>query len=188
MKLNRYTCYPGRNAFQLYGRAFEVPCITRDSRRLAYTVRFDESCTYTLPGVDQRDWNKGGGLSFDLFTNNTDSAMWAWRWSPDRDKMQLTAYAHVEGKRVIAKTIQGPDQTDGEVLAEVEIGQNVDISIDIDRISGRYNYLFSTGDARAYTWLPFEHKKRTGRTIGLWFGGNRKAPQKISVFLKRSVI
>jgi len=185
MKLNRYTVYPGRHTFKLWGRVWGPPCIKRKVKRIEWVVRFTESCRYTLDNGDQDDWNKGGGVSFDLLTNHTDSAMWAWRWNPERQVIQLSTYCHVDGGVLKARTALGPDQTSPEVVAEVEIGQTVDISLRIEH--DRYAFTFETAEGTSNYWTPHNHDKKLARTIGAWFGGNRQAPQRIDIYLTRKI-
>lgn len=83
-----------------------------------YTVRFDETIRYRLPGEQQWDWLKGGGVSLDLFTNHRNSAMWGFRYNPDTDKVELNAYAHIKGKNYYTKP-----------LAEVAPGETFRVKI-----------------------------------------------------------
>lgn len=182
--MNRYTVYPGKHVFQLWGKVWEPPCLKRKPTRIQWRVRFDESIRYSLPGVDQQDWNKGGGGSFDLFTNHTDAAMWAFRYDPELDLIDLTAYCHVDGKRVIYKDILS-----SEIISKVMIGDDIDIVLVFDYFQKVYKFSFQVvgNPYKATCGIPFKHGKKLIRTIAAWFGGNNPAPQRIDLFLNREV-
>ena len=50
-------------------------------KREVYSMKytFDETVIYDLKNSNQQDWNKLGGLSWNLFTNKKNSAMVSWR-------------------------------------------------------------------------------------------------------------
>lgn len=99
---NKYTVYPDSHAFRLCGLIWEPPYINRNKKVFRWRVKFDRNCLYSFGMPDQRDWNKGGGVSFNLFTNHKDSAMWGWR-ANDGGGIDLTAYCHVDGERKVFK-------------------------------------------------------------------------------------
>lgn len=186
MKLNKYVVYPSRHAFQLWGRVWQPPCIIRRPTLLSWQVRFGEGCDYELPGADQQDWNKGGGISFDLLTNHTDAIMWAWRWNPVLKMIELAMYAHVDGQRVIARNELMPN--DGEVMIRLRIGQTSRVSLKVDEMPNHYDMNFQViGSDESYpAAISFTHEKTIARTIGAWFGGNRPAPKRMEIYISMS--
>ena len=131
--MDQYTIFKGKHAAQIYGMATPAPVIRRGVKNVAWTVCFDKNCAYTLPGADQRDWNKGGGLSFasallskEMLSNHVDSAMWGWRYNPLTGLIELTAYCHIDGKRpFLQQTMYSQHHAgvDGEVCLELKFGQ-----------------------------------------------------------------
>lgn len=180
--MTKYVCYKGQHAFIPY-----FPVITRDAKQLMWQGRFGSGADYLLPFPDSRDWNKGGGLSFNLLTNHIDSLMWGWRYNADLICHELSAYCHVDSKRVVAKNgMQHPDPSDWEVMLRVPFGNDFSIVVQVDTVMKRYEFAFRTGEVVNYCYIPFTHSRRTGRIIGPWFGGNRTAPQRMELHMKRS--
>lgn len=181
--MKRYTVPKGKHAFLLNGWLPVIPMITRDTTQVAWQVRFDTS--YYLPFPDSWDWNKGGGLSYDLHTNHTDSAMWGWRYNDGM--FELCVYCHVEGKRIVATNGKPGVVGDAEVMLRAIAGQEVLITMRVDRVNKRYRFAFSQGRNVTECWVPFEHSKRLSRTIGPWFGGNRAAPEDVTLYIGRDL-
>lgn len=186
--MNRYTVKKGRHVFKLFGWIPVAPQFVKRPTLISWLVRFDEGCDYLLPGADQQDWNKGGGVSFDLLTNHIDSAMWAWRYNPALELVELAMYAHVDGLRWVARNEIRPSE--GEVLNRIAIGETARISLKIDWEGGNYDMSMQVvGDNESYTGnIQFTHDKQMGRMIGTWFGGNNAAPNKMNIYIKRKVI
>lgn len=138
---------------------------------IEYIVRFDETIRYKLPGEEQWDWLKGGGVSFDLFTNHRNSAMWGFRYNPDTDKVELNAYAHIKGKNYYTKP-----------LAEVAPGETFRVKIcpgegDIWIV----NIITSAKDVKIPWVIPI--RAWFYRRIPAWFGGTLPAPQDVNMYL-----
>ena len=145
-----------------------------------WDVVFDASCRYNIPGEDQKDFNKGGGVSMRMLSNNRDAVMWAWRYNLKSDKIDLTLYVNRGGKHEIG-------EGDKLVLLSVPIAQNARIVL---TYSGGGNWS-----------LTVAHRDVEGRVVdigtmytniktptilwrlGLWFGGNQPAPQEMQVWV-----
>lgn len=156
-----------------------------DVRRTISTVVWDgmfgQGTDYALPYPDNRDWNKGGGFSFDLLTNHEDSFMWGWRWNADVQAHELCAYCHIDGVRKVAKNGKVPvDPADPEVMLRVPFGQKFRVLVEVR--DGAYWFVFASGRAANRCFVIHTHKKRWARRIGPWFGGNRAAPQDMELF------
>jgi len=194
--MKRYTVRKNKHRFKLWGWLPILPVLKNNLERVSWRVRFEDNCAYTLPGADQYDWNKGGGVSFDRWTNHTDAAMWGWRYNPETGNVELTAYCHIDGNRpFLYSTLysQKHEGVKGEVCLECKPGDTVRIVLGIDRaiIEGRrafhYDFAFMV-EGSGESWpvgVGFNHTKTRTRTIGLWFGGNRKAPHRMDIFIKR---
>jgi hypothetical protein len=179
MKERAYFVQKGKRRFT--SGPFDVPRIRRNLRTVEWEVLFSPACRYALPGADQDDWNKGGGVSFDLFTNHTDSVMWSWRYNPVTDLIELGMYCHVDGKRVIVKAHSS------EVIQAVKIGDTVLIRLTIGRTVKSYSMDFNTSTNAAGAMVPYSHDKKTARTIGAWFGGNHSAPHTMNIYILRKL-
>lgn len=185
--MKRYTVKKGRHGFRLLGVFPIIPKIIKRPILASWLVTFGEGCDYLLPGADQQDWNKGGGVSFDLLTNHIDSVMWAWRYNPALELVELAMYAHVDGLRWVARNELRPSE--GEILNRIAIGETARISLKVDYEEGNYDMNIQVvGDNESYPGIiPFTHEKEIARTIGVWFGGNNPAPNKMDLFIERKV-
>jgi len=191
--MTKYTVSKGDHAFKVAGLP-PAPSIRKDLDVIQWAVKFGEDCIYSFDGVDQRDWNKGGGVSFfsnagGLLTNHTDSAMFGWRYNPMSGRIELTAYCHVAGKRPILPRTRYAQKygLDREVCLEVEIGMTAIIALYVNREARQYDFGFKVNGS-LNVWpesVPFTHAKRWTRVIHPWFGGDNAAPHKMSLYLER---
>ncbi|WP_338874564.1 hypothetical protein WBJ53_02995 [Spirosoma sp. SC4-14] len=134
-------------------------------------VTFDSSCIYDIGAVDADDWNKVIGLGFvgskdqpldGVPPHQVDGARVGWRWNPKTGRIDLGAYAYVEGQRIDFK------------VAETAINQPTRLTIKIDYDRKVYQVLGGTP-------IPFTHNKSFAYSTGLYFGGNQPAPHRIRV-------
>ena len=197
--MERFCVSKGGHSFQLWGAVPVAPAIRKNIQRVEWLVRFDRNCAYELLGADRKDWNKGGGVSFatsvlskEMLDNHTDAAMWGWRYNPHTGLVELTAYCHIDGKRPFLKYnpyAGAKGLKDGEVCLEVGFNQAAKIVLEVDWKNKTYRFTFHVHSTTAKypVGVAFNHGKRWGRLIGLWFGGNNSAPQKMDVFLSRHI-
>jgi hypothetical protein len=75
------------------------PCL----KEIKYKVIFTESCKYILPGEDQDDWNKGGGVSFSLLSKPGTQSCGLGDGGRKLTAIQLCAYWHGTGLRIMPK-------------------------------------------------------------------------------------
>jgi hypothetical protein len=134
-------------------------------------VTFDSSCIYDIGAVDADDWNKVIGLGFvgskdqsldGVPPHQVDGARVGWRYNTKTGRIDLGAYAYVEGKRIDFK------------VAETAINQPTRMTIKIDYDRKVYQVLGGTP-------IPFTHNKTFAYSTGLYFGGNQPAPHRIRV-------
>lgn len=134
-------------------------------------VTFDSSCIYDIGAVDADDWNKVIGLGFvgskdqsldGVPPHQVDGARVGWRYNTKTGRIDLGAYAYVEGKRIDFK------------VAETAINQPTRMTIKIDYDRKVYQVLGGTP-------IPFTHNKTFAYNTGLYFGGNQPAPHRIRV-------
>ena len=139
---------------------------------LSATVTFDSSCIYDIGKVDEQDWNKVIGLGFvgskdqdvtvGIPPHQIDGARVGWRWNPQRGRIDLGAYTHVEGKRIDFK------------IAETALNTPTRLTIKIDYDRKLYQIMGGRP-------IPFTHNKTFAYKTGLYFGGNQPAPHRIRV-------
>lgn len=189
--MTKYTVLKGCHAFKIGGVLPSYPSVRKNIERVEWRVRFAPNCAYSLAGPDQLDWNKGGGVSFDLLENHTDAAMWGWRYNPLVGVIELTAYFHLDGKRPFLKTnpysLSHPGVS-GEVCLEVEPEIEAVVTLLIGRKEKRYDLYFALAGGKAYqVGVPYTHNKTVGRIINAWFGGNNAAPHRMDIDIKRKL-
>jgi hypothetical protein len=179
--VKRYTVREGRHAFRRNGWLI-IPAIRKKPHTCQWSVKFGEDSRYLLPFPDSRDWNKGGGVSFDLLTNHTDSAMWAWRYDAESGMFEIAAYHHVEGARVIAKN--GGNRQDPETLFRIKGGETLNIYLRVNYETKFYEWTIWASTGRIFAAVPFTHRKAWTKSIGAWFGGTSAAPKDVTLEIK----
>jgi hypothetical protein len=155
------------------------------------TVCFGAGCNYDLHSDDQEDTNKLFGLGYIpswkllflffsyLFAgllwneHHHDSARFGWLYKDG--KIQINAYLYVAGKRII------------EPLCVVPLGLCHEFHLVIDHDLKRYSFCVkdATGRVLADREFSFTHNKRFSFALGIFFGGNRAAPQDMIIEMKK---
>jgi hypothetical protein len=176
-----YTVRKGKHAFTPY-----AGCLKRNPLQMAWRVKFGTGTDYSLPYPDNRDWNKGGGLSYRMLTNHEHSIMWGWRWNADKQAHEVCMYTHLDGERKIGTSHTAPpDLTDKEVALIVPRG--VECLITLKKQDGKYRMGFSLDNGPAnYCTLTYTHREGFARCIGAWFGGNRAASNDMTLHIDRT--
>lgn len=151
--------------------------------KYVWTVKFHEDCRYTLPGNEQKDWLKGGGITKYFTANNRNSIMWAWRYVPEKDQIEIALYINDANKDKKYKSV-----------AFVDLGKEFDIELYLDRkqngkIKDEIVYTYLTLNVITKEANPTKIKTAFfplidikpmihfyfSRKIGLWFGGTLPA-------------
>lgn len=167
-----YTVKRGRHDFKPTDSFYLVAPWNKE---VNFKVKFLDTCAYYLRGEDQKDWNKGGGFSFSLFSNLKNSVMWAWRYAPETRKLELSAYWHENGETHYAET---------ENSAPVIVGFNEEIEIRIYKPGVHWYVDFTRKNGSLYS-VQTGLKGWPIRPIGLYFGGNNVAPKGMDVSVLR---
>jgi hypothetical protein len=141
-------------------------------KAFAWKVVFANNCRYELPGDDQYDTNKLIGIGY-LFHHHKDSARFGWRYIPQSGKMEIVAYCYVAGKRII------------ESVALCEVGQLYRLKLNITRNEYRFTVLDSPGKILGQTIIAKRHGKNLQYRLGLFFGGNRTAPNHMTILIEK---
>jgi hypothetical protein len=141
--------------------------------RIERRVSFDRSAKYDI-GEDQDDVNKLFGIGY-FPGHHIDSARFGWNYDLNTGRIRLYAYCYVNRERQIRE------------LCSINIFKDVLLSLDI--IDN--NYSFTVFDSRN-KWkvyggcdVAFSHKKKLAYRLGVFFGGNRTAPHKIKINIRK---
>jgi hypothetical protein len=137
----------------------------------SYEVIFDDSCRYTLEGVDQEDTNKLFGWSYGLHRNN--SIRCGWEYVPEVDKIKLTLYVY-----------------ESEIRIEKEINQLYDINekIRLELLYKANRIILMSGNYEEKFGMKFiesSMKSIWGYKLGVYFGGNKTAPKDMKIWIKK---
>lgn len=137
---------------------------------MTYRVTFDFTANYDLQCDDNDDVNKLFGFGY--FWNRKESARFGWNYNLQTGKINLFAYTHVNGEMSFQK------------LCEINRSYLYDLTL--EELSDRY--FFNVKDARsglpvtlAVNSVSKMHQKKWSYHLGLFFGGNQKAPHSITV-------
>lgn len=157
-----------------FGSLFNDACIE-------YNIKFDEDCRYTLtPHSDQADWNKLFGFCYGLLGIHKNSVRYGYSYDDVSGLIQICAI-------VYSTNSQGKVSVRRQFLFNVRIGEehkysinskwtgsNVEVELMFDDYIVFKTHLF----LETYTCdMPL---MRFG--CGLYFGGNQRAPQKITIY------
>lgn len=142
-----------------------------DKKSIARQVMFHESCIYNIGPYDQSDHNKLFGIGY--LWDKRDSARVGWYWDPNKLKIVLSLYCHVNG--II----------DFTELCEIFPHQKVKCYLRIR--TGFYEAEILTEDESIQLGretISYRHKKRLAVQLGLFFGGTWPAPHDMTIEIK----
>ncbi len=135
---------------------------------ISYQLTFTESCRYDLGTDDQQDWNKLFGVGFGL-NHHKNSVRFGWRYNPVTCLIEIASYWYRDGER-------GSLQ-----LVPVPIGSANIFSISIqpgDKVVFMQN-------GKPLDIIRMTTTKSPGFRLHPYFGGNRKAPHKITILKEK---
>lgn len=137
-------------------------------KKLSAKVRFDYDCKYDI-GNNQTDINKLFGVGW-FPHHHINSARWGWRWSPEKEKIELFAYIYSKRKRI------------SEHVDDVAVGQTVFLSIIIHE--NKYTFILEKKNRAPIAKIIEANVKSFGYKLGAYFGGNIPAPHKMSILIE----
>lgn len=145
-----------------------IPACFKNMKKRTYyfsltkEIKFTDSCRYNLHSNDQHDWNKLFGVCAGIFGIHTNSGRFAWRYS--NGMIEIAIYTYINGER------------DASLVKTIPINRR--FKFDIRR---QFNYLryFINDQLVGESWIGADNSTLWG--CGLYFGGNRRAPQTIIV-------
>jgi hypothetical protein len=155
-----------------YARPFRLGIWWRKTS-FTWVVKFDESCRYDLGNEDQFDTNKLVGIGY-LPHHHKNSARFGWRYDIETDRIILSAYCYVNGRRVI------------QHICFCEIGKEYRIKLQV--LANSYYFdAYESGSMKQLGVVFVEHYHRKQFKYGLWsyFGGTSTCDHDVKIQLKR---
>ncbi len=136
------------------------------------SAMFTEKSIYDLQSVDQYDWNKLTGISFNFFRPDQNALMVAWRYNVVDKDFEIAPYYNVDFARIL------PVEPDDVI--KVPIGQSFDFTVDYSGITLTY------GTETVTKLIPanLPTNQLTAFRIQPWFGGTSLPPNTLSLYLK----
>lgn len=133
-------------------------------------VLFTEQSKYILDPTDQKDLNKGYGISGNLTNNHDISIMLGWRYNPQTDLFELTPYAH---NGSLSKRIWPSDNKHNpKILKTVPVGEPVTYYISKLGPTTINFYFLGSELEDIFTVDFYKPIPKLLRQIDYWFGGN----------------
>lgn len=138
-------------------------------------VYFDNSCKYSIAGQDMDDTNKVFGIGY-FWSHKKNSARFGWRYNPATEKIKLSAYCYDNGARTI---------TD---LCEVAFFHRYRLKLTVSEVAYHFEVTDSHNDWYRIGSISVAktHNKKWSYRLGLFFGGNKPAPQKMHIEIKKT--
>lgn len=133
-------------------------------------VKFTPSCRYDLGDEDQKDWNKLFGFCCGISGVHKDSARVVWRYNKDTDMIELGLYCYIDGERIFPKKI-----------ISVNIDEDVTIKLGYSLYEISLNIITDNKTEWVFEKSMVTCDKGVRYGCGLYFGGNRTAPQDITI-------
>ena len=166
--MKKVTIYKGfHRPFTLIPACFRNISRIRSYKKqiIAKTITFTDSCRYYLTGNDQHDWNKLFGICFGWNGIHKNSARFVWRYNPGTDRIEITTYYYIDGQRVFENPFT------------LQINEPVKLVIERED-----NKLWFYINDEFFDYIEFETQCKFTFGCGLYFGGNRRAPQDIIIY------
>lgn len=132
---------------------------------------FTDSCMFDLVDEDQWDVNKLFGFSIGHHKKCT-SFRFGWRPKLLENKIEIVAYEYHDGIRQATK-----------IIGMVDLNTWYKCVVFYIPYHQQTRYIF--GDLSLTTNFNLNKKSGLGYTLGIYFGGNERAPQKIIILKKK---
>jgi len=136
-----------------------------------FKFKFTESCLFDLHDEDQHDVNKLFGFSIGHHHKGS-SFRFGWRPILKERKIEIVAYEYHDGVR--QKTMP---------ICRVDIDKWLEYTIIYD--ANKDKSIYYVGDVEFRNHFVLKKKYGCGYTLGVYFGGNEKAPQDITIQKKK---
>jgi len=172
IKKNRHFCLPRK-----------IRPFRKKAKRVQWKVIFNPDCKYIIKNPDgsiskdQKDWNKLCGVFYNLYNTRKDAAMVGWRFNPDKNKIEIAPYYHISKSRDLFNSFMDVNPYDLLIL-----------ELDINYETKFYNWTFKNGAQKVTHKMKFLHNRRRCGFIQFYFGGNQKAPSKVSAQITEKIL
>lgn len=169
--MRKFRIKPGQTDF----RPREIPWIW-PAGMCAFQLDFSllENCLYDWGSDrDSDDWNKLGGVSFNIRNNKINSIMAAWRPNIDAGEFDITIYRHVNGK-----VFKGDGTANETLLSLKPRGHGRLLIVPFDRGKSCMVSIESVKDGIRPNPISVQFGKRfwVAKRLGTWFGGANNSP------------
>lgn len=166
--MKRFSIKPGQHDFSPRD---PLAFYTYNNSKLQWQFRFNANCWYDSLGDDNADWNKLGGITAAFSPNNVDSLLIGWRPDPQPGYFQVCIYENI-----------GRENRPQENRIKV-ISSNQFFSVTFLPLNDEFAINWQIPNFPAEYWTKSNQRKpfKLWRIIGLWFGGNRTAPQEMNI-------
>lgn len=135
-------------------------------------VCFEPSCRYTPDA--EGDINKLFGIGFLPGGHHKESARFGWRYSPEKDRIELFTYCYFKGRRKFKH------------LADLTIFKSYILSIQFLRFAYYFKVLDEHGKHfYADSTEPYTHEKKWGYKLGPYFGGDLPSPHAMTIQIRK---
>lgn len=150
---------------------FRIPVLKRvKDNHIRKCFRFTDSCRYYLDYGDQMRWNKLTGFCIGLLGIRKNSFRFVWRYNPNVDMIEIGAYWYKGGERGY------------KVLCRINIGEEYIFDMQIYSDCIVFKVIEDEYTRISFHELPMEDlRDRSKYMCGIYFGGNRFAPQRIVI-------
>ena len=158
--------------------------LLRQIETLHWYNSFDTSARYIIRNSDgtihedQQDWSKLSGITFTPWQPQRNTAMAGWRYNNIADSIELTPYFHVNGQRIFKDDPHlsvGVNEPFEHVVHLNYETKEITVTITTPRAELSETHRFTT----FRKWLVQIHP---------YFGGNKRAPRKITLRVRREIV
>lgn len=159
-----------------YGFPFPFPKLFFNKKEYykEVDVKFNWSAIYNIGEKDQMDVNKLFGISYGLHHSNSDRIGWRNMNFDDvaYNKIELVMYSYVDGKRKPARHLcwLNPEEVANIKFKVTYCDDSRVVWVSIND-ECRYSNILSCKGKLKWLWY----------TLGLYFGGNHRAPHTITI-------
>ena len=147
---------------------------------MTYNVKFTDDSKYDV-GEDQSDINKLFGISYGH--HHTQSDRIGWRYNKKTNLMDLFLYSYENSKRIKTYLISVPICDYNEYIINLDVMENNgyrNTNVSIYETS-----LYITTKLISISYMYKHTHTKYGYSLGLYFGGNQKAPKTIKMDIKK---
>ncbi|WP_167100792.1 hypothetical protein [Mycobacterium sp. DL592] len=138
--------------------------------KVSGSAMLTDNTVYDLHNVDQYDWNKLTGISFNILRPDQNALMVAWRYNVNAKQFEIAPYYNVDLARIL------PTQSE---IIPVPIGQTFTFSVDYNGITVSY------ANSSVFKPIPADlHPNQlTAFRVQTWFGGTSLPPRSLTLYM-----